>query len=146
MWLKVNLSSVGLGTSCVYCKSPRSLSHSKAMCLLTLAIAFYLLWWNWARGLLKTHAFITTWSWTFRPYSQVNGRPCLPGSMVTLWHAHKCCTISYLDVYDASHPSTLQTNLGPSLAGWTLSMAIVGGATIFMATPSMATKGKGNLI
>jgi len=51
-----------------------------------------------------------------------------------------------LDVYDASHPSTLQTNLGPSLAGWTLSMAIVGGATIFMATPSMATKGKGNLI
>jgi len=34
-----------------------------------------------------------------------------------------------LVVEDASHPSTLQANLGPSLAQWTPSMAIKGGAT-----------------
>jgi len=35
----------------------------------------------------------------------------------------------YLDVYDASRPSTLRTNLGPFLAQWTPSMAIRGKAT-----------------
>jgi hypothetical protein len=34
-----------------------------------------------------------------------------------------------LVIYDASHPSTLNTNLGPSLAQWTPFMAIRGGAT-----------------
>jgi hypothetical protein len=59
----------------------------------------------------------------------------------TLWRAHKCRTNFHLVVYDASHPSTLQTNLGPSLAQWTLSMATRGRATTSIATPSMATKG-----
>jgi hypothetical protein len=44
--------------------------------------------------------------------------------MLTLWHARKCRTKLYLVVYDASHPSTLQTNLGPSFAQWTPFMAI----------------------
>jgi hypothetical protein len=37
----------------------------------------------------------------------------------------------YLVVYDASQLSTLETNLGPSLAQWTPSMAIGGSATTF---------------
>jgi len=34
-----------------------------------------------------------------------------------------------LTIYDASYPSTLQANLGPSLAQWTPSMAIGGRVT-----------------
>jgi hypothetical protein len=40
-------------------------------------------------------------------------------------------------VYNALHPSTLQTNLGPSLAQWTPSMATRRGATTSMVTPFM---------
>jgi len=34
-----------------------------------------------------------------------------------------------LAIYDASHPSTINTNLGPSFAQWTPFMATRGGAT-----------------
>jgi hypothetical protein len=34
-----------------------------------------------------------------------------------------------LVIYDASHPSTLQANLGPSFAQWTPFRTIEGGAT-----------------
>jgi len=44
MWLEATITSVGLGTLGVYCKSPWSWSHSKIACLLALAIAFYSLW------------------------------------------------------------------------------------------------------
>jgi hypothetical protein len=40
MWLKASLTSAGLSTSSVYCKSTWNLSHSKNACLLALAIAF----------------------------------------------------------------------------------------------------------
>jgi hypothetical protein len=46
-----------------------------------------------------------------------------------------------LVVYDASHPSTLQTNLGPSFAQWTPFLATTRRATTSMATPSMAIGG-----
>jgi hypothetical protein len=42
-------------------------------------------------------------------------------------------------VYNVLHPSTLQTNLGPSLAQWTPSMATRRGATKSMVTPFMVT-------
>jgi len=111
------------------------------MCFLALAITFCSLRQNWARGLLKTCAFIAAWPWTFRPCSQVDGCSSLLSSMVTLWCVCKCCIKLYLVVYDASHPSTLQTNLGPSFAQCTPSMAIGGRATTSMLTPSMATRG-----
>jgi hypothetical protein len=43
-------------------------------------------------------------------------------------------------MYDASHPLTLQTNSGPSLAQWTPFMVTGGRATTSMATPSMVIK------
>ncbi len=106
VWLEVNLTSVSLRTSGVYYKSPWSLPHSKVACLLALVIAFSSLWWNQARGLLKTHAFIVAWSWTFKPYYRVDGHLGLHDSMVTLWCAFKCCTKLYLTLHNASHPST----------------------------------------
>ncbi len=75
-----------------------------------------------------------------KPCSWVDGCLGLFDSMVTLWCARKCHTKLYLVVYDAPHPSTLQTNSGPSLAQWTPFMVIGGGATTSMVTPSMVTK------
>jgi hypothetical protein len=98
MWLEVNLTSVGLGTLGVCCKSTWSLSHSKVMCLFAFAIAFHSLRWIWAKGLLKTHAFMVACSWCLRLSSRVNGRLGLPSSIVTLWRVHKCHTKLYLDV------------------------------------------------
>ncbi len=130
MWLKLSLTSVGLKTSSVYCKSPWNLSHPKVVCLLALAITFFLLQNNWARGFFKTYTFIVVWTWTFKPYSQINGCLGLPSSMVTLQCARKCYTKLYVAIYNALHPSTLQKNLGPSLAQWTPSMATRGRAII----------------
>jgi hypothetical protein len=42
--------------------------------------------------------FMVVWFWCFKPSSQVDGRSSLPGSMVTLQCAHKCCTKLYLVV------------------------------------------------
>jgi hypothetical protein len=53
---------------------------------------------NLTNGDLKTCTFIVTWSWTLRPYSQIDGRSNLPGSMVTLWCAWKCHTKLYLAI------------------------------------------------
>ncbi len=98
MWLEVSLTSASLWTSRVCCKSIWILSHSKVVCFFDLAIAFCSLRWNWAKGLLKTHAFMVVCSWCLGFSFQVNGRPGLPGSMVTLWHAHKCHTKLYMVV------------------------------------------------
>jgi hypothetical protein len=95
LWLEANLTSASLSTSRVYCKSIWNLSHSRNACLLALAITFYSLWRNWAKGLFKTCTFIVVWSWTLGPCSQVDGRSGLPNSMVTLWRICKCCTKLY---------------------------------------------------
>jgi hypothetical protein len=92
------------------------------------------------RGLFKTYAFIGMWSWTLRPCFRIDGCLGLPGPMVIMWCARKCCIKLYLVIYYASHPSTLQTNLGPSFAQWTPFMATKGVAITFMATPSMAIR------
>jgi len=47
-----------------------------------------------------------------------------------------------LTIYDALHPSTLQTNSGPSVAQWTPFMATRGGATTSMAIQGGATTSK----
>jgi len=129
MWLKANLTNVGLGTSNLYYKSFWSLSHFKSACLLAWAMAFYSLWRKQARVLFKTCTFMDAWFWILRPSSRVDGHLCLLGSITTLWHACKWCTKLYLAIHDASHPSTLQANLGPSLSQWTPFMAIRGGLT-----------------
>jgi hypothetical protein len=98
MWLEANITNVSLGTLGVYCKSTRSLSHSKNACLLALVIAFCWLWWNQAKRLIKTCAFMAMWSWTFGPSSRVDGCSSLPNSTTTLWHVRKCCTKLYLVV------------------------------------------------
>jgi hypothetical protein len=63
MWLEVDLTNVGLGTSGASHKTTWSLSHFKFVCLPTLIISFYSLWQNQIKGLFKTYAFMTTWCW-----------------------------------------------------------------------------------
>ncbi len=96
MWLETSLTSAGLSTLGVYCKSTWSLSHSRNACLLALTIAFCSLQWNQAKGLFKTCALIIAWSWTFEPCFLADGHLGLHGSMVTLWHIRKCHTKLYL--------------------------------------------------
>jgi hypothetical protein len=60
MWFKDNVTSVGLKTLGVSCKTTYNLFHSKFACLLTLAIAFRSLQWNRVKGLFKTCTFMAT--------------------------------------------------------------------------------------
>ncbi len=98
MWLEVSLTSAGLGTLGVFHKTTWSLSHCKFACLLTLIIAFCSLWWNWIKGLFKTCAFMTTWSWCLAASSQIDWCLGSPDSIITFCQIHKCHTKLYLSM------------------------------------------------
>jgi hypothetical protein len=98
VWLEASLMNVGLMTSSVSRKTTWSLSHSRFVCILALAIAFYSLQQYCAKGLFKTRTFMATWSWCLMPSSWVDGRSGLSDSINKLWCARKCCTKLYLAV------------------------------------------------
>jgi hypothetical protein len=85
MWLEANLISVGLGNWGVYCKSTWSLSHSRNVCLLALAITFCSLRWNQAKRLLKTciQCCMILIPWALLPSRWMSRLAELHGNIVT---------------------------------------------------------------